>query len=111
MEDPKFLKDCRRAIFIVGLLSTSKISKNLSRGCFLVCPESIDAIQGAVGTVCEAVDSVIMSKTDNRAFVVVRPPGHHCGEDTPSGFCFVNNVAIGAAHGVWFVYYNLIHLN
>jgi histone deacetylase HOS3 len=34
-----------------------------------------------------------------RAFCAVRPPGHHCGEDTPSGFCFVNNVAIGAAHG------------
>ena len=33
------------------------------------------------------------------AFVVVRPPGHHCGEDTPSGFCFVNNVVVAAAHG------------
>ncbi len=34
-----------------------------------------------------------------RAFVAVRPPGHHCGENTPCGFCFVNNVAVGAAHG------------
>jgi len=33
------------------------------------------------------------------AFAAIRPPGHHCGEDTPSGFCFVNNVAIGAAYG------------
>jgi histone deacetylase HOS3 len=32
-------------------------------------------------------------------FAAIRPPGHHCGEDTPSGFCFVNNVAIAAAHG------------
>jgi histone deacetylase HOS3 len=36
-----------------------------------------------------------------RAFVAIRPPGHHCGEDTPSGFCFVNNVAVGAAHGMF----------
>ena len=76
-----------------------------------VCPSSIDAIQGAVGAVCQAVDAVIASSCikpsdvpiippqPQRAFVAVRPPGHHCGEDTPSGFCFVNNVAIGAAHG------------
>ena len=38
----------------------------------------------------------------HRAFVAIRPPGHHCGEDTPSGFCFLNNVAIGAAHGDFF---------
>ncbi|KAJ8591919.1 Arginase/deacetylase [Rhizopogon salebrosus TDB-379] len=72
-----------------------------------LCPTSIDAIQGAIGAVCQAVDSVIVSTRTGaattppqpqRAFVAVRPPGHHCGEDTPSGFCFVNNVAIGAAH-------------
>jgi len=79
----------------------------------LVCPQSLDAIQGALGTVCEAVDRVMTSvghvrksqvensPTPNiqRAFVAIRPPGHHCGEDTPSGFCFVNNVAVAAAHG------------
>ena len=74
----------------------------------LVCPGSLDAIQGALGTVCEAVDAVISSTgydsqsapaSPKRAFCVVRPPGHHCGEDTPCGFCFVNNVAVAAAHG------------
>ncbi|KIJ60230.1 hypothetical protein HYDPIDRAFT_32485 [Hydnomerulius pinastri MD-312] len=73
-----------------------------------LCPNSIDAIQGAIGAVCEAVDAVIDATRPSseegprdsceRAFVAIRPPGHHCGEDTPSGFCFVNNVAIGAAH-------------
>ncbi|KAG6872232.1 hypothetical protein C0995_011736 [Termitomyces sp. Mi166 len=76
----------------------SEIPEGLPQGDLYLCPESIDAIQGAVGTVCEAVDNVIASKTDTRAFVAIRPPGHHCGEDTPSGFCFVNNIAIGAAH-------------
>ncbi|KAG2141876.1 hypothetical protein DEU56DRAFT_795301 [Suillus clintonianus] len=30
-------------------------------------------------------------------------PGHHCEEDSPSGFCLVKNVVIGAAHAprVW----------
>lgn len=64
-----------------------------------MCPESIDAIQGALGTVCEAIDRVMDEQNPmKRAFVAIRPPGHHCGEDTPSGFCFVNNVAVAAAH-------------
>ena len=63
-----------------------------------VCPEAIEAIQGALGTVCEAVDRVMQSTNPTNAFVAIRPPGHHCGEDTPSGFCFVNNVAVAAAH-------------
>lgn len=77
-----------------------------------VCPASIDAIQSAIGAVCEAVDAIIMATRGpqsrsggpddpcERAFVAIRPPGHHCGEDTPSGFCFINNVAVGAAHGM-----------
>ena len=73
-----------------------------------VCPGSLDAIQGALGTVCEAVEAVMTSASHNskspvdfpkRSFCVVRPPGHHCGEDTPCGFCFVNNVTVAAAHG------------
>ncbi|KAG5642540.1 hypothetical protein DXG03_002578 [Asterophora parasitica] len=92
----------------------SEIPEGLAQGDLYLCPESIDAIQGAIGTVCEAVDKVVASSSSSksaasaatmptdspvhRAFVAIRPPGHHCGENTPSGFCFVNNVAIGAAH-------------
>lgn len=80
----------------------------------VVCPESLNAIQGALGAVCEAVDSVINSSREpahpldpaivsstkaSNAFVAIRPPGHHCGENTPCGFCFVNNVVVAAAHG------------
>lgn len=28
---------------------------------------------------------------------LVRPPGHHCSCDTPSGFCLINNVAVAAS--------------
>ncbi|OBZ68784.1 Histone deacetylase HOS3 [Grifola frondosa] len=83
----------------------SEIPEGYSQGDLYLCPESVDAIQGALGTVCEAVDAIVgSSPTDKehsngrRAFVAIRPPGHHCGEDTPSGFCFVNNVSVGAAH-------------
>ncbi|KAF8349605.1 Arginase/deacetylase [Amanita rubescens] len=90
----------------------SEIPKELSQGDLYLCPQSLDAVQGALGTVCEAVDRVMTSVGHTRksqaessptlniqrAFVAIRPPGHHCGEDTPSGFCFVNNVAVAAAH-------------
>ncbi|KAF5317544.1 hypothetical protein D9619_013147 [Psilocybe cf. subviscida] len=85
----------------------SEIPEGLSQGDLYLCPTSINALQGAVGTVCEAVDRIMLSTRGetgaleplHRAFVAIRPPGHHCGEDTPSGFCFLNNVAIAAAHG------------
>lgn len=78
-----------------------------------VCPQSIDAISGAVAAVCQGVDMVFESvpspitqdlsqapaQNIKRAFIAIRPPGHHCSDDTPSGFCFVNNVLVGAAHG------------
>ncbi|KAL1746541.1 hypothetical protein HDZ31DRAFT_81126 [Schizophyllum fasciatum] len=76
----------------------SEIPEGYAQGDLYLCPESIEAMQGAMGTVCEAVDDVIGGRT-RRAFAAIRPPGHHCGEDTPSGFCFVNNVVVGAAHG------------
>ncbi|KAI9510610.1 Arginase/deacetylase [Russula earlei] len=82
----------------------SEIPSELPQGDLYMCPTSLDAIRGALGTVCEAVDTVMESPATKspvpprKAFVAVRPPGHHCGEDTPCGFCFVNNVAVGAAH-------------
>ncbi|KAH9480787.1 Histone deacetylase HOS3 [Psilocybe cubensis] len=83
----------------------SEIPEGYAQGDLYLCPGSLNALQGAVGTVCEAVDDIMSSCRSNathpplhRAFVAIRPPGHHCGEDTPSGFCFLNNVAVGAAH-------------
>lgn len=69
---------------------------------------TFEAALRAAGSVCEAVDKVVSGDYRN-SFCVVRPPGHHAGprgivrcENDPDGgshgFCFLNNVAIGAAY-------------
>lgn len=66
-------------------------------GDLYLCEESLNALQGAVGGVCDAVDAVFSTaiNTPQRAFVAVRPPGHHCSSNWPSGFCWINNIHIG----------------
>ena len=69
-----------------------------------VCPASGEAGLRASGAVCAAVDAVMAGEAAN-AFCAVRPPGHHAEPARPMGFCFFNNVAVGAlqaraAHGL-----------
>jgi histone deacetylase HOS3 len=70
----------------------------LHEGDLYLCSESLNALEGALGGVLDAVDTVFDPAMPNRAFVAVRPPGHHCSDDYPSGFCWVNNVHVGIAH-------------
>lgn len=62
-----------------------------------ICKQSYDIAFLAVGGVLKAIDSVMEGKVDN-AFCAVRPPGHHAEVDKPMGFCYFNNVAIGARY-------------
>ncbi len=62
-----------------------------------LCPASGDAARRAAGAVCHGVDGVLQGKAQ-RAFCAVRPPGHHAESDRAMGFCFFNNIAVGAAH-------------
>ncbi|KAH6605325.1 histone deacetylase hos3 [Trichoderma cornu-damae] len=73
--------------------------EKLHEGDLYLCAESLEAIEGALGAVCEGVDAVF-SAGPRRAFVAVRPPGHHCSANLPSGFCWVNNVHVGIMHGI-----------
>jgi acetoin utilization deacetylase AcuC-like enzyme len=58
-------------------------------------PESWDVALFAAGTVARAVEAVVSGEVD-RAFALVRPPGHHATPSTAMGFCLVNNVAVAA---------------
>lgn len=71
----------------------------LHEGDLYLCSTSLDALQGCLGGVCEAVDAVCgPGNNTSRAFVCIRPPGHHCSSNFPSGFCWLNNVHVGIAH-------------
>ncbi len=51
----------------------------------------------AAGGVMAGIDAVMNRRVEN-AFCAVRPPGHHAGRRSAMGFCFINNVAVGAAY-------------
>ncbi|KAI1109719.1 hypothetical protein F5Y14DRAFT_431496 [Nemania sp. NC0429] len=74
--------------------------QHFHQGDLYLCSESLNAFEGALGAVCEAVDAVFSTSPHKRAFVAVRPPGHHCSASFPSGFCWVNNVHVGIMHGI-----------
>jgi acetoin utilization deacetylase AcuC-like enzyme len=62
-----------------------------------ICPDTFDVAMMAAGGVMAGVDAVMNGRVDN-VFCAVRPPGHHAGAASAMGFCFFNNVAIGAAY-------------
>src|SRR5688500_3578283 len=62
-------------------------------------PRSSAAALLAAGAACDAVDKVLAGELD-RAFCVVRPPGHHAEAGRAMGFCLFNNVAVAAAHAL-----------
>lgn len=63
----------------------------------VMSPHTGDAALRAAGGVCTAVDALGRGEARN-AFVAVRPPGHHAERSQAMGFCFFNNVAVGAYH-------------
>lgn len=73
----------------------------LHEGDLYLCSGSLNALEGALGGVCEGVDAVFEEQGAKRAFVCVRPPGHHCSADMPSGFCWLNNVHVGIGHAAF----------
>ncbi len=62
-----------------------------------ICRDTYDIALLAAGGVLEAIDMVMRGEIDN-AFCAVRPPGHHAETDKAMGFCYFNNVAIGARY-------------
>lgn len=70
----------------------------LHAGDLYLAKESLSALQGCLGGVYDAVDAVFGPDETQRAFVCIRPPGHHCSANMPSGFCWLNNVHVGITY-------------
>jgi acetoin utilization deacetylase AcuC-like enzyme len=62
-------------------------------------PHTLEAARHAAGALVLATDLIARGECV-RAFCAVRPPGHHAERDRSMGFCFFNNVAVGAAHAM-----------
>ncbi len=44
-----------------------------------------------------ALDAMRFALKGEKAFSLMRPPGHHAGRDFLSGFCYFNNIAVASA--------------
>lgn len=89
-----------------GRTSGQPTKAKFHEGDLYLCTESLEAFQGALGGVFDGIDAVFDTSSSlnqdgngrhgpKTAFVCVRPPGHHCSADYPSGFCWLNNVHVG----------------
>ncbi|MBA4709223.1 class II histone deacetylase [Aquitalea aquatica] len=56
-------------------------------------PGSYDIACRSAGLAMAAVDAVWRGEVAN-AYVMTRPPGHHCLPDAAMGFCFLSNIAV-----------------
>lgn len=88
-----------------------EVPQDWNLGDIYLTPKTITALEGVLGTIETAVDSLYSSKTEsenhNLAFVVLRPPGHHLHACLPSGFCLLNNAQIGIEYA--FEKYGVTH--
>ncbi|MFO8110229.1 MAG: histone deacetylase [Thermoplasmata archaeon] len=67
----------------------------LDGGDTFVASETYDIAKKAVSG---ALLSVEESLKGNKNVALLRPPGHHAGVDYGGGFCYLNNIAIGARY-------------
>lgn len=61
-----------------------------------VSEASYEAAMLAAGAGVQAIERAVQS--GERAFLLVRPPGHHALRARGMGFCLFNNIAVAAAH-------------
>jgi acetoin utilization deacetylase AcuC-like enzyme len=89
VHDPAYLESFRRATESgAGHFETIDCS---------ISPQSYEIALLAAGGVMAGVDAVMNRRVEN-VFCAIRPPGHHATRGGAMGFCFINNVAVGAAY-------------
>jgi acetoin utilization deacetylase AcuC-like enzyme len=71
-----------------------------------ITPHSFTCARLAAGGALQAVEAVLVGEAGSnaeRAFALIRPPGHHATPEEAMGFCLFNNIAVAArlaqAHG------------
>lgn len=84
-----------------------EVPEDWNVGDIYLTPKTVNALEGAIGTIETAVDSLFAKRNSRLVFCVLRPPGHHCHASLPSGFCLLNNVQIGIEYA--FEKYGVTH--
>ncbi|KZC13630.1 Histone deacetylase 6, partial [Dufourea novaeangliae] len=62
-------------------------------------PETWTSACVSTGSLLQVVDSVLKGESQS-GVAIVRPPGHHAGEDMLCGFCIFNNIAVAAKYAI-----------
>lgn len=58
-------------------------------------PDIYGHARRAVGAALDATDAALAGQ---KAFSLMRPPGHHCTRTQAMGFCYLNQIALAALH-------------
>ncbi|KAH9820248.1 histone deacetylase domain-containing protein [Melampsora americana] len=80
-------------------LGLSEVPDHLPQGDLYLSEGTEFAVLGAIGACYDAIDLILKpNSTSTKAFVNIRPPGHHCTNTEPMGFCWVNNVMVSCMY-------------
>ncbi len=86
--------------YVTGIFSEAPYEGMLRLdGDTFMMPKTLEAALRAAGAVVHGVD-LVMSGSNSAAFCAIRPPGHHAERHRAMGFCYFNNIAVGAAYAL-----------
>lgn len=87
------------AVHSMDYLQSIKYKRNFKCSDIYATDDTWPSIEKCVECVISVIDSV-MTKDSRSGIAIIRPPGHHAEREEPYGFCFVNNVCVGANYAM-----------